>query len=518
MSLYDDVIIGAGHNGLVCATYLAKKGRRVLVLEASDEVGGLAAQYEFHPGYKTSIAQTLSHFSEDISKELRLEQHGYKSNSEPLNTASIREDGKVVQLQGDSLYGATRKDTEQYAKYISQLKKFAKVLSPFWMKTIPRIGKGGFKYNLVFAMLGLKLRLLGKKDMGEFMRIATLPTRDLMDENFDDEQLKVLLSWDALIGSRMAPRSPNGSVMNLLYKMSGKHEGNHFLPESGGMASLISALKSAAEAAGVEIKTSSPVERIGLTSTESGVSATSVSLSNGESIDATNVVSAIDPKRTFLNLIGAQNLDIEFTNRINRLRTDGLVAKLNIALSDLPDFKGLTSLEGRLILAPAQDSLEFAYDNAKYGEIPENPVMEVTFPSLRDDSICPKGKHILSANVMYVPHTLKGGWTDDNKNQLYWRCVEVLERYAPNIRPQIEFGELLTPADIEQKFNVTGGHWHHGELSLWQMLMMRPTYEAAQYKTPISGLYLCSAGSHPGGGVVGAAGHNAAKEILKVAK
>jgi len=257
------------------------------------------------------------------------------------------------------------------------------------------------------------------------------------------------------------------------------------------------------------------VDRILVEGSADGLAATGVLLANGDKLQADRVISATDPKRTFLNLVGAENLNIGFTNRIRRLRCDGFVAKLHLALKGAPEFSGLETASGRMIIAPELDAIEFAYDDAKYGECPQDPVMEVVVPSLHDDSLAPAGQHVLSAHVMYVPYALKGGWTDDARQAMLQRSIDTIEKYAPGIREQILHGELLTPADLEQRYHVTGGHWHHTEFAMDQLLMMRPTYEAAQYRTPIPGLYLCSAGCHPGGGLMGAAGHNAAREILR---
>jgi phytoene dehydrogenase-like protein len=240
-----------------------------------------------------------------------------------------------------------------------------------------------------------------------------------------------------------------------------------------------------------------------------------VLLADGEKIEADRVISATDPQRTFLNLVGVEHLEIGFSNRIRRLRCNGYVAKLHLALNDLPDFNGLKQPNGRMIIAADMDTMEFAYDAAKYGECPTVPVMEILIPSVHDASLAPKGQHVLSAHVMYVPHELKGGWTDEARDLMCERAIDTIVDYAPRIREQIIHREFLTPLDLEKNYRVTGGHWHHAEFALDQMLMMRPTYEAAQYSTPIPGLYVCGAGCHPGGDITGAAGHNAANEILR---
>jgi phytoene dehydrogenase-like protein len=296
--------------------------------------------------------------------------------------------------------------------------------------------------------------------------------------------------------------------------MAGESNGEHSIP-AGGVGGLIEALCKSATASGVEIRNGATVNRILINGSADGLVAAGVQMADGEKIEAKNVISATDPKRTFLNLVGVENLDIGFTNRIRRLRCDGFVAKLHLALDGIPDFKGLSKADGRMIIAPDLDTIEFAFDDAKYGECSKNPVMEVVVPSLHDKSLAPAGQHVLSAHVMYVPYRLKGGWTDAARDQICERSIDTIAQYAPGIRDQIVHQEFLTPLDLEQQNHVTGGHWHHTEMAMDQILMMRPTYEAAQYSTPIPGLFLCSAGCHPGGDIMGGAGHNAAREILR---
>jgi len=477
----NSIVIGAGHNGLVCAAYLAKKGQSVLVLESSDTPGGLAASREFHPGFRTSVAHSIKHFPRKIVKDLALESFGFGGSAEPLPTVGLSLDGSHVVQHKDTLTGVSESDINAYHQFSGLMQRFADSLEPFWLKTIPRVGINSLADLLTLGRMGLSVRMLGKSDMREFMRIMTLPARDLMDENFEHDILKAVLSWDGLVGSKLAPRSPNHAVLAMLYRMAGE--------QSGSVRSLIEALASAARAG--------------------------VKLANGETIEADRVISAADPQTTFLKLVGVENLEIEFTNRIRRLRCEGYVAKLHLALSDLPAFTGLPEPSGRMIIAPDMDAIEFAFDDAKYGECSQQPVMEIVIPSMYDDSLAPPGKHVLSAHVMYAPYQQKGGWDEATREVFADRIIDTIARYAPGIRGQIIHHELLTPVDLEKGFNVTGGHWHHTEFALDQALMMRPTYEAAQYSTPIPGLYLCGAGSHPGGDLTGSPGHNAAQEILR---
>ena len=514
MDRYDTIVIGAGHNGLVCAAYLARSGQKVLVLEAADSPGGLAADREFHPGFHASVAHSVSHFSEKVAKDLKLSSHGLAEDMPGLPLVALGADKHHVAVNGDTATGASDDDAVSYAGYLKQMGRFADALGPFWHKTMPRIGSTNLADLMTFAHLGINIKRLGKKDMQEFLRVASLPMRDLMDENFDNDLLKAALSWDGMIGSRMAPRSPNSAVLALLYRMAGKSRGTHAIP-AGGVSGLVDALCKAAESFGAEIRCSTPVERVVIDGGEDGQLATGVLLTNGDKIEATKIVSAADPKTTFLNLVGVQHLDIGFTNQIRRLRCEGLVAKLHLALSDLPDFEGLAQPDGRMIIAPTMDAIEFAFDHTKYGECPDHPVMEILIPSLHEASLAPDGQHVLSAHVMYVPRELKGGWTDEARSQMCERAIDTIAQYAPGIREQILHQELLTPADLEREYRVTGGHWHHTEFAMDQILMMRPTYGAAQYATPVPGLYICSAGSHPGGDIMGAAGHNAAREVLR---
>lgn len=514
MARYDSIIIGAGHNGLVCGAYLARAGQRVLVLEAADSPGGLAASREFHPGFRASVAHSVCHFPGKITRDLDLAAPGIAGASAGLPTIGLGMHGERVVIDGGSLDGASTADETAYRELMRKLGRFAAALEPFWLKTMPRAGAGSLSDIMTFAHIGLNLRRMGKSDMHEFLRIASLPVRDLMDECFDNEVLKAALSWDGLVGSKMAPRSPNAAVLAMLYRMSGDTRGAHTIP-AGGIGGLVDALAQAAAAAGAEIRCGTRVNRVLLEAGRDGLVASGVELEDGETIGAGRIVSAADPQRTFLRLVGVEYLDIGFTNRIRRLRCEGYVAKLHLALDGLPGIAGIERPDGRMIIAPHMDAIEFAYDDAKYGRCSADPVMEITVPSLHDDSLAPAGKHVLSAHVMYVPFRLKGGWTDTARGVFRERAIDTLAAYAPGIRDQILHSELLTPADLAHSFNVTGGHWHHTELAIDQMLMMRPTYEAAQYRTPIAGLYLCGAGCHPGGDITGMAGHNAAREILR---
>ena len=513
MADYDSIIIGAGHNGLACATLLARAGQRVLVLEASDRAGGLAADREFFPGFHAPVAHSLYALSATVIESLRLREYGFDAAGDTLPLVALAGQRAPITILDEALVGASDADTRAYPAYRRQLKVFAAALAPFWGKTMPRVGATGLRDLLTFGELGLRLRRLGRDDLLEFLRVATLPMRDLVEEHFEDEALKAALCWDGLVGARLAPRSPNQAVLTVLARMAGTRDGLHYLPP-GGMASFVGALERAAVAAGAVLRFATPVQRVVVEGDERGQRCTGVELADGSVVTASRVVSSADPKTTFMRLVGPPHLEIEFTNRIRRLRCEGYVAKLHLALRDLPRFTGLDAPHGRLLIAPTMDAIEFAFDDAKHGGCATSPVMEVVVPSLYCPTLAPAGQHVLSAQVMYLPANPRGGWSDERRAACLQGLLAQLEAHAPGLAELTLHAELLTPADIEARYRVSGGHWHHAEPAIDQLLMMRPTYEAAQYRTPIEGLWLCGAGSHPGGDLSGHAGRNAAREIL----
>ena len=508
------VIIGAGHNGLVCAAYLAKAGRKVTVVEAAGRVGGAAVTREFAPGFRVSAcAHLLYLLDQDISKDLRLEQHGLTMAKSGLITVSLSKDGHHLVLSRQQVDGNVSDHDQMAMKEFRRLMdRFAGIIGKLHNRIPPRFVSGRRSDLIGLGKLALDIRLLGRDDMREFLRIAGINIYDVLQENFDSDMLKGALALNAVLGTHLGPRS-NNSVFTALHRLSGNTgsaPGTLFLPR-GGMGAVSEALAAAAREQGAEIRTSSPVAHIIMENDR----VAGVELASGEQLPADTVVSNADPKTTFLNLLGARKLEAGFAHKVNHIRARGNAAKLHLALSDLPDFTGLSfeQLDERLVIAPDLDYIERAFNHAKYGEYSAQPVMEIVIPSIFDKTLAPEGRHVLSAIVQYAPRNLKQGW-GAAKSAFTEMLLDLLQQYAPDIRSKAMMAELLTPEDIEKEFRISGGHWHHGELSLDQFLMLRPVPGAAQYETPVDGLYLCGAGSHPGGGVMGSAGRNAAKVIL----
>jgi len=513
---FDVILVGGGHNGLICATYLAKAGKKVLVLEARDAFGGAAATSEFSDGFSvSSCAQWLMQLSPQIQKDLALEKFGLTLAAKNLSTIALGEDASHIKILGDKLEGdsLSAEDKQQYKKFYKQILKFSKVLATAFSHRPPKLVEANFSDRITLLKLGLGLKLLGQDDMRDLMRIALINMYDIMEENFDNELVKAALSFDSVLGSHMGPRSPN-TVFGFLYRRLGDVYG--FVGPAvvkGGMGAVGDALAASAKAAGVTLRRNAKVVRI-LTDC---YRATAVELADGESIKANIIVSNVDPKATFKQLVGYPNIETGMARNVHNIRMKGNTAKLHLALKGLPKFTGLAEkdLGNRLLIAPSMDYIERAFNHAKYGEYSSKPALDISIPSVHDDTLAPAGEQVLSAIVQFAPYDLKQGWSDQTKQAFKQLVIDRLEDFAPGIKNLIIDSELLTPKDIEQQYHLTGGHWHQGELSLDQIMMMRPFTGATQYATAIGGLYLCGAGSHPGGGVMGLAGKNAADEIIK---
>lgn len=504
---FDAIVVGAGHNGLVCSALLAKAGRRVLVLEANDQVGGAAVTREFADGYSVSAcAHLLYQLQPEVRKELKL---ATPLASEDMTTIALGDDGKHVRLRTDGVEGVSDEDAEQYRSFKKRMTRFADLLRKYFNKTPPRLGTRNVKDLLTLAQLGLDVRMLGKAEMEALLRLIFMNIHDEVTERFESPLLKGAISLDAVLGTHLGPRSPN-TILTYLYRLAGDH-GRTGVP-AGGMGSVSDDLARAARTAGATIRTGMPVKRIII---ENG-RATGVETESGERFDSLMVISNADPKTTLMKLIGAKHAETGFARRISHLRAKGNAAKLHLALDGLPTIEGLSKKDfgERIVIAPDEHYVERAFNPAKYGKSSPNPVIEITFPSFRDKTMAPTGKHVMSAVVQYAPYGLKGGWNEEAKAEFMNAILSTLAKYMPDLEQRITASELLTPADIESEFHITGGHWHHAELTLDQFLFVRPVNGAAQYQLPIDGVYLCGAGAHPGGGVSGAAGRNAARAIL----
>lgn len=522
-SKLDVIIVGGGHNGLVCANYLAKAGRKVAVVEANTSLGGCSTTREFAAGFSVSAcAQWLYQLNPKVAAGLELEKHGLKLAARDLSTIALAEDGDHLILSKAGVVGNSISADDQlaYKQFNDQMLKFSKLLTSAFERRAPKILDSNLTDRLTLAKLGLGMKLLGKKDMSELLRVALMNIYDVMEENFDNELLKAALSLDGVLGSHMGPRSPN-TLFGYLYRRLGDvygYKGPAVV--TGGMGAVGEALAAAAKANGVELRTNARVGRIILDLDRvTGVALVDADGNEEEIIEAATVVSNADPKTTFEKLIGFKNIETGVARRVSNIRMKGNAAKLHLALNGLPNFTGLSEsqLGQRLIIAPTMNYIEKAFNAAKYGEYSAAPAFDISIPSVHDRGLAPEAGHVLSAIVQFAPHDLKQGW-ETGKEPFKQLLIDCLAKYAPGINDQILASELLSPQDLSQEFNMHGGHWHHGEISLDQIMMMRPFPGATQYATSVDGLFLCGAGAHPGGGVMGLAGHNAAKEIIKRGK
>ncbi|MBP9182774.1 MAG: NAD(P)/FAD-dependent oxidoreductase [Fuscovulum sp.] len=499
MPSFDALVIGGGVNGLACAARLAGKGRKVLLLEAAAQVGGGAGEREFAPGYR---APALGHLTQGLDprlvQALAPDRHGLSFH--PALATTVLGGGAPLVVRGGRTEGP---DAAAWKALHEKLSGFARVLGPFRRMTPPRLS--GDNRWLGLARQGLGIRGLGRDDFRELLRMILINVHDVAEDELTDARLQGLLAFDATLGAWLGPRSPNSLILYLDRLARGD---GPLLPK-GGMGALAQALGRAAAATGVTVRTGAAVERV-LVADDRAVG---VRLAGGEEIAAGLVVSAINPRTTFRQLVGAAALDAGFFTSTGHIRSRGGAAKLHLALRGAPGFQG-ADLRSRIVIAPSSQAVEAAFNPVKYGEVPEAPVMEVLVPSAHDPGLAPEGGHVISAIVQYAPHAPKAG-LEAARAALLEASLRVLETQSPGLRALVTGAELLMPQDIEARFGLVGGNWHHGELAVEQMLFNRPLFAAAQYATPLPGLWLAGAGSHPGGGIEGAAGWNAAGAILE---
>jgi phytoene dehydrogenase-like protein len=416
-------------------------------------------------------------------------------------------------LTADRVAGVTPKDAAAFAHFDARMSRFAGVMSRIFETTPFRLSFKTWRERLDGLGLAFSIRLLGRRDMRELLRIAGMNAYDLLSDHFDSDLLKGALGFDATLGAEHGPRAP-GTVLTLLHRWAARMRAGALgmAQPAGGMGAVTQAMARAAAAAGVEILTANRVERILV----DGERVSGVRLESGRTIACRSVISNADPRTTFLKLLGPEYLETDFVRRIAHFRSKGLVAKMHCALDGLPRFSGIdtTDLGGRMLVAPSLDDLELAFNPSKYREVPDRPVLEITIPTIHDPTLAPAGRHVMSINVMFVPYDL-GPDPVGARAKLAGNVLSMLEAYSPGLSARITASELLTPVDIERQFGVAGGHWHHGALSFDQFFFTRPVPGAARYAAPVDGLYLCGAGSHPGGGVMGIAGRNAALSVIE---
>ena len=518
---YDVTIVGGGHNGLVAACYLAKSGLKSLVLERREIVGGGAVTEEIHPGFRCS---TLDHAAGPVSSQviadLHLTRHGLEMITPEARVLALSPDGRSLCLYND--VGRTVTEIEKfsandagiYPEFANSFSRIGRVLAPLLGMTPPSIDQPTKTDLWQLGKIGLAFRGLGKKDEYRLLRWAPMAVADLVSEWFETELLRATVAARGIHGAFAGPWSA-GTSLGLLWQaaMDGSAIGSASYPK-GGMGALSDALANAAKAAGAEIRTSARVSQI----IGAYGDKPKVVLESGEEIESRVVVSSADPRTTFLNLVDPIDLEPGFLLKMRNYRAPGVVAKINLALDELPSFRGVddnTKLSGRIHIGPEIDYLERAFDAAKYGEFSTEPYLDISIPSLGDPSLAPAGKHVMSIHAQFAPYKLRqGDWTT-RRDEFASTVIDTLGAYAPKIREMILTSQVITPPDLEEKYGLSGGHIHHGEQTLDQFFTFRPLLGFAQYRTPLKRLYLCGAGTHPGGGLTGLPGANAAREIAR---
>jgi phytoene dehydrogenase-like protein len=517
---YDAIIISGGHNGLVAAAMLAQNGKQVLVLEKRQALGGSAATEEIFPGFRVNTgAADAALFRGEIIEKLGLHQFGLEFLENPALLFAPQPDGRGLTIWRDEirtvteLAGFSAQDAERYPAFRQQVERMADALSGMMTLTPPDLAGLRRGDALAWGPLALRLRRMGGDEMMEFFRILPMAVQVYLDEWFECDALKGALGGSAITGTTLGPR---GAGTNLLffYQNLGGLLNQRFV--AGGIGELSTALAKAAQTYGATIRTGADVNQI-LVGGDLEPKAVGVQLDSGEEIRAATILSGIDARQTLLGLVGPQHLEPEVMRQVRNIIYRGSTAKIDLALDGPPAFTGqqeISQLGGRIRISPSLDYLEKAYDAAKYGRYSEQPYLEMNIPTLHDASLAPAGKHILSITVQFAPYALRDGSWPTVREAFTDTVLEALEQFAPGTRARILHCRTTTPYDWERDYGLTEGSIFQGQMSLDQLLVMRPIPGWSRYATPIRNLYLCGSGAHPGGGVTGAPGYNAARFVL----
>ncbi|HEY3929253.1 MAG TPA: NAD(P)/FAD-dependent oxidoreductase [Candidatus Koribacter sp.] len=519
------IIIGGGHNGLVTSFYLARAGFKPIVLEARPVVGGMAVTEEVWPGFRCpTLAHTGGPIRAEIVRDMALERHGLRMTQPQVRVTALSSDGSSISIYGDPaktaqhLSAVSPHDAAAFKEFQEIIGRLSVVFRKLAESTPPDIDNPSKEDLFRGVATGRMIRKLGRADIHRLLRWAPMPIADLMDEWFENPLLKAAIAARAIFGCGVGPHSPGTTNLLLLRSADDSNLAGPAGFPIGGAGALTQAMAKAAVAAGATIRTNAEVA--GIEIKEGRV--TGVRLSNGEVIAAGSVISNADPVRTMLNLVDPVHLTPTFLQRVQQYRSSGAVAKMNLALDGLPKFPALDRREGsdalyagRIHIGPSMNYIERAFDHTKYGEFSNEPLLDLMVPTIADPSLAPAGKHIMSIYVQFAPYALRTGNWSTRSGELADCTLKTLAAYAPDLPNRILHQQVITPADIETTYGATGGHIFHGELTLEQFFTMRPLLGYARYRTPLAGLYFCGSGSHPGSGLSGASGANAAREIIK---